>query len=445
MIETFKNAFKIPELKSKLFFTFIIIILYRFGSSIPVPFINSQAISELFASQGDTIFGYLNILSGNAFSQATLFALGIQPYITSSIIMQLLTVAIPALERLQKSGDDGRKKITQITRYVTVALGLITGYGYYMYCRGYGLLSNNTLFAGIVIVACYSAGSALIMWLGEKINENGIGNGISMILFSNIVSMLPTTVMSSVNSITSKATSSANPAGDVILEVLKWVIVAAVAVVLVAFVVFMSNAERRLQVQYSKRVVGRKMYGGQSTFLPIKINMSGVMPIIFASSIVSIPITIISFINSNPEPGTTLHLVNRIFSPTGVLYITLTFILIIAFSYFYISISFNPLEVANNLKKNGGFIPGIRPGKPTTDYITKILNKIVLIGGLFLGAVAIFPMTINAIASVVPAMQSLRGMAFGGSSLLIIVGVALETTREIEAQMSMRHYKGFLE
>ena len=448
MIETFKNAFKIPELRAKLIFTFIIIILYRIGSAIPVPFVSSEAISELFNTQSDanlsdTIFGYLNILSGNAFSQATLFALGISPYITSSIIMQLLTIAIPALERLQKSGDDGRKKITQITRYVTVLLGLITGYGYYMFCRGYNLLNNKTVFAGIVIVACYSAGSALIMWLGEKINENGIGNGISIILFSNIISVLPTTVMSNVNNIISKASTGANPAGDVIVEIVKSAVIAAIAVVLVAFVVFMSNAERRLQVQYSKRVVGRKMYGGQSTHLPIKVNMSGVMPIIFASSIVSMPITVISFINSQPEYGTPLRFVYDLFSTTSILYIVLTFALIIAFSYFYISISFNPIEVANNLKKNGGFIPGIRPGKPTTDYITKILNKIVLIGGLFLAVVAVFPLTANAISAA--AFNTRSAIAFGGSSLLIVVGVALETTREIEAQMSMRHYKGFLE
>ena len=458
MIETFKNAFKIPELRAKLVFTFIIIILYRVGSAIPVPFIDSAGMANLFDQMDNTIFGYLNILSGNAFSQATLFALGIQPYITASIIMQLLTVAIPALERLQKSGDDGRKKITQITRYVTVLLGLITGYGYYMYLGslrfqdGTGILNTvgfsggERFFVGVVIVACYSAGSALIMWLGEKINESGIGNGISMILFTNIISMLPTTVASSVNAIISRASGS-NPAGDVIMETVKWAVIAAVALALVAFVVFMSNAERRLQVQYSKRVVGRKMYGGQSTHLPIKVNMSGVMPIIFASSIVSVPITVISFINANPEHGTALSVVNSLFSPTSILYISLTFILIIAFSYFYISISFNPVEVSNNLKKNGGFIPGIRPGKPTSDYISKILNKIVLIGGLFLAFVAVFPLTVNAVVSIIPALQSLGlgGLAFGGSSLLIVVGVALETTREIEAQMSMRHYKGFLE
>ena len=447
MIETFKNAFKIPELRAKLIFTFIIIILYRIGSAIPVPYINSSQMAELFATQGDTIFGYLNILSGNAFSQATLFALGIQPYITASIIMQLLTVAIPALERMQKSGDDGRKKITQITRYVTVVLGLITGYGYYIYCRSLMLVTNTSFFVGIVIVACYSAGSALIMWLGEKINEDGIGNGISIILFTNIISMLPNTVMATVNTIIQRATGSGNPAADVILEVVKSAVILAFALGMVAFVVFMSNAERRLQVQYSKRVVGRKMYGGQSTHLPIKVNMSGVMPIIFASSIVSVPITIISFMQNDPAPGTTLRFVYDLFRPTSILYIVLTFALIIAFSYFYISISFNPIEVANNLKKNGGFIPGIRPGKPTTDYITKILNKIVLIGGLFLAFIAVLPLTVSAIASAVPILQSagLGGLAFGGSSLLIVVGVALETTREIEAQMSMRHYKGFLE
>jgi len=453
MFETFRNAFKIPELRAKLLFTLIILVLYRLGAAIPVPFIDSQMMQTLFESQGDTIFGYLNILSGDAFSKATLFALSISPYITASIVMQLLTIAIPALEKLQKSGEDGKKKITQITRYVTVALGLITGYGYYMTCRNYGLVKNTGLFAGIVIVACYSAGSALIMWLGEKINEKGIGNGISMILFANIVSRLPSSAISQIQGIYTSISKGTATAGGVILDIVKIVVILAIAIVIVAFVVYMSNAERRIPVQYSKRVVGRKMYGGQSTYLPMKVNMSGVMPIIFASSMVSIPITIITFLNKNPggiplatgdNAQPVLNFLYRLLGTTSPVYIVLEFALIIAFSYFYISISFNPLEVSNNLMKNGGNIPGIRPGRPTTDFITKILNRIVLIGGLFLAVIAVFPLIVNSISTALQ-LGNLSSIAFGGSSLLIVVGVALETTKEIEAQMTMRHYKGFLE
>ena len=456
MFETFRNAFKIPELRAKLVFTMVIVLLYRLGAAIPVPFVNSEMMSELMSSQGDTIFGYLNILSGNAFSHATLFALSITPYITSSIVMQLLTIAIPALEKLQKSGEDGRKKITQITRYVTVLLGIITGYGYYITLLNgvvteagrQSFLTNTHWFSGIVIVTCYSAGSALIMWLGEKINESGIGNGISIILFANIISRVPSGAASIVQDIVSLITgdrvpASGNVAGAVVFEIVRIAVILAVALLIIAFVVFMSNAERRIPVQYSKRVVGRKMYGGQSTYLPMKVNMSGVMPIIFASSMVSIPVTIISFIDSNPSGGA-IKVFYDLFRPTSPLYIVLEFALIIAFSYFYIAISFNPLEVSNNLMKNGGFIPGIRPGKPTVGYITRILNKVVLIGGLFLGFIAVFPLIVNAIVSAFN-LGSFGAIAFGGTSLLIVVGVALETTREIEAQMTMRHYKGFLE
>ncbi|MCL2775068.1 MAG: preprotein translocase subunit SecY [Oscillospiraceae bacterium] len=443
MIQVFRNAIKVPELRMKLIYTMIIIVLYRLGANIPVPFIDTAIWQQLFSSQGDTIFGYLNILSGDAFSKATLFALSITPYITASIVMQLLTIAIPALEKLQKSGDDGRKKITQITRYVTVVLGIITGYGYYMTCRGYGVVTNRSFFAGLVIVVCYSAGSALIMWLGEKINENGIGNGISLILFANIISRLPVWFSGMVKDMIDIITGNGT-AASVLFQLFKTVVIIAVALVIVAFVVFMSYSERRIPVQYSKRMVGRKMYGGQNTYLPIKVNMSGVMPIIFASSMVSIPATIIRFISGgNTTPTGVLGVIYGIFKTSSPVYIIIEFALIIAFSYFYIAISFNPIEVSNNLKKNGGFIPGIRPGLPTTQYITKILNKIVLIGGIFLGVVAVTPLIANAFATMFS--LGLGAIAFGGSSLLIVVGVAIETTREIEAQMTMRHYKGFLE
>jgi len=437
MLETYKNAFKVPELRMKLIFTFIIIVLYRLGAAVPVPYIDSARMQELFASQGDTIFGYLNILSGDAFSKATLFALSISPYITSSIVMQLLTIAIPYLENLQKE-EEGKKKITQITRYITVVLGLITGYGYYVTCRNYGLVKDTGLFAGIVIVACYSAGSALIMWLGEKINENGIGNGISMILFANIVSRIPSAAASQVYGIYNDIVNKTATASSVIFDALRLTVILAVAIVIVAFVVFMSNAERRFPIQYAKRQVGRKMYGGQNTYLPLKVNMSGVMPIIFASSMVSIPITVIRLIDSNPTGF--LKTLGDILGTRSPVYILLEFAMIIAFSYFYIAISFNPIQVSNQLKENGGFIPGIRPGKPTAEYITKTLNKVVFIGGLFLGLIAVFPLIINAVASTINNAWGLGAIAFGGTSLLIVVGVALETTKELESHLDLRNF-----
>ena len=431
MLKTLQNAFKIPEMRKKILFTIFILILYRFGAVIPVPYVNSDIINTLMKQGEGSLFQYLNILSGEAFSKATLFALSISPYITSSIVMQLLTIAIPALEKLQQSGEEGRKKITQITRYVTVALGLITAYGYYMYMRNNQVLTNNGVFAAIVIIACYSAGTALIMWLAEKINENGIGNGISLILFVNIVSSGPTIISILISYVTSATLRSW---GTVIAE-----LIVIFAIVIITFIVFVTNSERRLPVQYAKKVVGRKMYGGQSTNLPIKLNMAGVMPIIFANSIVALPSTI-ALLFPTPAKGSFWEKFLNFFSYQSWFYAVLFFVLIIAFSYFYIAISFNPVEVANNLKKNGGFIPGIRPGKPTSDYITRVLNRITLIGALFLGVIAIFPLIVNMASG-----SSLGSIAFGGSSLLIVVGVALDTARELEAQMTMRHYKGVLE
>ena len=428
MLQTLKNAWKIVDLRNKLLFTLLIVVLYRLGAVIPVPFIDSAALSSLMSMADGSIFQYLNIMSGDAFAKATLFALSISPYITSSIVMQLLTIAIPALEKLSKSGDEGRKKITQITRYVTVGLGLITAYGYYTYMRAYNLLLDRGVFAAIVIISCYVAGTALIMWLAEKINENGIGNGISIILFANIVAGLP----AGVGAVWSYLTS-----GTVIGVVIA-VLTTVIAIAMVVFIVFMTNSERRIPIQYAKKVVGRKMYGGQSSTLPIKLNMTGVMPLIFANSIVALPATIAQFANPDPD-GFWGKLVSAL-SYNSIIYAIIFFILIILFAYFYIAISFNPVEVANNLKKNGGFIPGIRPGKPTSDYITKILNKITLIGALFLSVIAVVPLLANIISG-----GYLNGIAFGGSSIIILVGVILETTREIEAQMTMRHYKGFLE
>lgn len=428
MFKTFIDAWKIPDLRKRMLFVIFILILYRFGAVIPVPFISSDMLNYMLSFSEGSMFQYLNILSGQAFSRATLFALSITPYINASIIMQLLTVAIPALENLQKSGEEGRKKITQITRYVTVALGLITSYGYYMYMRNMGVLTNYGVFAAIVIIACYSAGTALIMWMAEKINENGIGNGISMILFANIVSGMFSVIGGFID-------LARRGVWGIILSI----IAAIGSVLIVTFVVFITNSERRLPVQYAKRVVGRRMYGGQSSNLPLKLNMSGVMPIIFANSIVALPSTI-AILFPAPKEGTFWYGFLEFFSYRSWFYALLFFVLIILFSFFYTSILFNPVEIANNLKSNGGFIPGIRPGKPTADYITKILNRITLIGAIFLAVIAVLPLIVNLASNF-----ALGAIAFSGSSLLIVVGVVLETAREIEAQMTLRHYKGFLE
>ncbi len=427
MLKTLRNAWKIPELRNKILITIFIVILYRFGAIVPVPFIDSNLMSQAIASTQGSIFQYLDILSGSAFSQATLFALSISPYITASIVIQLLSVAIPALERLSKQGEEGKKILTQWTRIITVVLGLVTAFGYYMYMKNYGMLTDTGVFAAFVIIGCYVAGTALVMWLAEQINEFGIGNGISIILFANILSSGFSIVGTFINYIKS------GPWGIVIVEAM-----VIVSLAIITFVVFITESERRLPVQYAKKVVGRKMYGGQSTHLPIKLNMSGVMPIIFANSIVALPSTLALIFQ--PKAGGVWEKIVNFFSPNGWFYPIFFAVLIVAFAYFYISISFNPVEVSNNLKKNGGFIPGIRPGKPTSDYISKVLGRIVLIGAFFLCIIAVLPMIANWISG-----GALQGIAFGGSSLLIVVGVALETAREIEGQMTMRHYKGFLE
>ncbi len=437
MFQTLRNAFKIPELKNKILFTLFIVLIYRIGAALPVPYVNATAIQGL---TDIPILEYLNIMAGGALSNATLFALGVQPYINASIIIQLLAIAIPALERLSKEGEEGKRKLNSITRYVTVALALLMALGYYMLLKNQmNILTDTGVFAAVVVIACYCAGAALVMWLAEKINESGIGNGISIILFANIIARIPTMA----GSVWSIASAWTNSVVGWILAILFVIAVIAVVIALVAFVVFLTESERKIPVQYAKRVVGRKMYGGQSSVLPIKLNMTGVMPIIFASTICSLPATIMAFITKPANPGfglTVYNLFETLFSPTSIFYMVIYLVLIILFAYFYISISFNPIEVANNLKKNGGFIPGIRPGKPTSDYISKILSKITLIGAIFLAFVAIFPMVVNAISQ-----NQLSGIAYTGSSLLIVVGVAIETAREIEAQMTMRHYKGFLE
>ena len=439
MFKTFKNAFKIPELRSKILFTLFIIILYRIGSVIPVPFTNVGELGAAYSQTG--VLTYLSMLSGSAFAQGTLFALGVSPYITAQIVIQLLTIAIPALERLAQNGEDGRKKINKITRYVTVVLSVITGIGYYLIMENqYGLVKKgyDNAFGIIVIIACYVAGASIVMWLGEKIDEQGIGNGISILLFANIVSGLPQQIMSYVATLQGSKQAA-------------WVI--AVMETLenfntlgnIVFVFYMSDSEIRIPVQYAKRVVGRKVYGGQNTNLPIKLNMSGVMPIIFANTLVSLPVTIVTLVkNAKVKAGGELGKfgtwLEKALGTDSWFYVVLLLILIIAFAYFYISISFNPVEVSNNLMQNGGFVPGIRPGKSTALYIKKILNKVTLMGAFFLSIVACVPLILNIVSG-----GLLGVIAFSGSTMLIVVGVIIETIREIEGQMTMRHYKGFLE
>ena len=456
MIETIRNAWKIPELRKKILFTVFALLIFRLGSVVPVPFIDSNMLGATLNNMGG-IFTLLGAMNGTAFSMAAVFALGVQPYINSSIIIQLLTVAIPALERLQKEGgEEGRKKIAAITRYVTVAIGLLQGFGYYTLIRTQGggtMLDTAGLpgwWAGIVIVLCFTAGSAFVMWLGEQITEFGIGNGISILLFAGIVSRFPRMVGDIItglgyynNPLTDEMKASMSETQIAAYEnaaLAPWMVPVIIIgmLALVVFIVFISNAERRLPVQYAKRVVGRKMYGGQSTHIPIKVNMSGVMPIIFAQSIASLPATIGAFAGWTTTSGGFGGGLMNLFDTTKPFYSILYFLLIVGFSYFYATMQFNPIEVANNLKKNGGFIPGFRPGKPTADFIMKVLNKITMFGALYLSVVAIAPI-------ITSNLVSYNSLAIGGTSVIIVVGVALETVKQMEAQMLMRNYKGFLE
>jgi len=430
VLETIRTAWKIEDLRKKILFTLFIVLLYRLGNAVYVPYVNITALEEYFAELNNTALGLLNMMSGGAFSKATIFALSIQPYINASIIIQLLTIAIPALERLQKEGgEDGQKKLASITRYSTVLIGLLQGFAYYMLIRNNNLLSATGIWQAIVIILTFTAGSALIMWLGEQISEFGIGNGISIILFASIVARFPGDVGSMISNVST---------GSISLIAVLLMLLGALAIVVL--IIFVTNAERRIPVQYSKRVVGRKMYGGQSTHLPMKVNMSGVLPIIFAQSIASLPATIAAFFKA-PDSGTFAYGFLKAIGTTSFLYAFIYFLLIIFFSYFYSTIQFNPVEIANNLKKNGGFIPGFRPGKPTSEYIQKSLNKVTLFGAIYLGIVAVVPIIISAFSTT--ARNS--GIALGGTSVIIVIGVALETVRALESQMIMRNYKGFLE
>ena len=419
MFKTLANAWKIEELRKKIIFTLLILLIYRIGNAIPVPFINTALMADYFeANLSNTILGFYNTMAGNAFSQASVLALGIQPYINASIIIQLLTIAIPALERMAKEeGEEGKKKINMITRYATVGLALLMGWGYYTMLNSAGIITQPGFLTGLVIVLSFTAGSSVVMWMGEQITEFGIGNGISMILFANIISGIPQTLMT--------------------MFMMKWwvaLIITVIMAALVLFIVFINDAERRIPIQYAKRVVGRKVYGGQNSNLPIKVAMSGVLPVIFAQSIASLPATICAFTGK-----TSGWAYENLFSSTSWIYAVCYGLLIFFFSWFYSTIQYDPVEISNNLKKNGGFIPGFRPGKPTAEFIKKVINKIVIFGAVYLAVVALLPIIGGNL------MPGVRNLAIGGTSVIIVVGVALETVKALEAQMLMRHYKGFLD
>ena len=428
MIATMRNAWRVDEIRKKLLFMFFMILLYRLGNAVTVPYVDTSLLREYFTQLNNTVLGLINTMSGSALERASIFALSIQPYINASIIIQLLTVAIPALERLQKDGgEDGKKKLENITRYSTIGIAILQGYGYYVLISNGGMLDPNAtgFWPPVVIVGTFMTGSALLMWMGEQITEFGIGNGISVILFVRIVSRFPTSIGTMIRS------TIANPSGW-------WIHILMLigALAIIVLIVIVTNAERRIPVQYSKRVVGRKMYGGQSTHLPMKVNMSGVLPVIFAQSIASIPATVVVFV-----PRWENSWIMRVFDTSSIPYAILYFLLIVFFSYFYSTVQFNPIEIANNLKKNGGFIPGFRAGKPTSEFIQKVLTKITLFGALYLAIIAITPILISRFSQT--AQNS--GISLGGTSVIIVVSVALETIKQLESQLLMRHYKGFLE
>ena len=426
MIQTIRKAWAIPELRKKLVFTALLLLIFRIGNAITVPYVDVNMLGQYIEAMSTTVLGLYNVMSGNAFATATIFALGVQPYINSSIIIQLLTVAIPALQRMaREGGEEGKKKIQSITRYATIIIAVLQGWGYYSIMKQGAILTQQGIWPALVIIVSFVAGSAFVMWLGEQITEFGVGNGISMILFAGIISRIPSAVS------TGYATLRADPT--------KWWAILLVVVgvlALIVLIVWVNGAERRIPVQYAKRQVGRKMYGGQSSTLPMKVNMSGVLPIIFAQTIAMLPATIGAF--ATPKEGSFWEAVLNAVDTKSILYMVLYFLMIIMFSYFYSTIQFNPIEISNNLKKNGGFIPGFRPGKPTTDFIKKVLNKVTLFGAIYLGVVAILPLIIGK-AVAIPALS------MGGTSVIIVVGVALETVQSLESQMLMRQYKGFLE
>lgn len=433
MIETIRKAWKVPELRKKLLYVAFILVIFRLGNNIPVPFINTTALQAYFDSASSSILGLMNVMSGGSFGTATMLALSIQPYINASIIIQLLTVAIPPLERLQRDGGEaGKRKLEAITRYSTLALGLLQGFGYYMLIRTNSFLSDTSVWAAIVIIATFTAGSVFVMWLGEQITGMGIGNGISILLFAGIISRLPSAVFYMYEGAKNWFAGKESGGSEIVLHPAMIPVFIIGMILMLVFIVFISLSERKIPVQYAKRVVGRKMYGGQATTIPIKVNMSGVMPIIFAQTIASIPATIAAFV-----PSLSDSTFIRLFDTTSVIYCVIYALLIVGFSYFYATIQFNPVEVANNLKKQGGFIPGYRAGRPTAEFLSKILNRITLFGAIYLAIVAILPIVTGAIFQI-------SALAIGGTSVLIVVSVALDTQKSLEANMMMKQYKGFL-
>lgn len=431
MFETLSNAFRAKDIRRKLLYTLMIIVVFRFGSAIPVPFLDPSQLATA-VDQAGSFLGFLNLFTGGGLENATLFAMSIVPYINASIIIQLLTVAIPALERLQKEGERGRKKLTQITRYLTVALAIVQALGYYFLLRSYDAVEYTSgfdgVFAAIVIVVTFTAGTAFIVWLGERISEKGIGNGISIILFAGIISRAPQAISSMIDMFNLGVSGQWQ-------YFIYLPLIVIIFLAMIVLIVVMNEAERRIPVQYSKRVVGRRMYAGQNSHIPVKISMSGVMPIIFASAILSIPSMIAGFIDL--QPGTFWYSFFSVFNYDSWGYAIIYFALIIAFNFFYVAIQYNPVEIANNLRKNNGSIPGIRPGKPTSDFISRVIWKIAMVGALFLGLIAVFPIVFTMLTS--------TNIALGGTSIIIIVGVALETVRVIESQLTMQKHKGFLE
>ena len=431
MFETFRNAWKTEDLRKRLLYTLLILILFRLGCAIPVPYITSSALESMFTT--GSMLTYLNMMSGGAMSRCTIFALGVQPYINATIIIQLLCVAIPYLENLSKEGEEGRQKLTKISNYTGAAIALLLSIAYYFIIRRMGALKYTDgfagIFSGIVIVACFTAGAQLITWCGEQIDDKGIGNGLSLLIFSSIVSNWSSLYTTVAGLLTRAA------AGETQFYILLPLLVV-LALVVIVFIIIMTNAERRITIQYAKRVVGRKQMGGQNSYLPLKLNMSGVMPIIFASALVSIPGTIGSFLQIDQQAHPVWYAFFHTFNYTSWLYVVIYLLLILAFNYFYVAIQYNPVEIANNLRRNNGSIPGFRPGKPTSDFLTRTLNKITLIGAIFLAAVAVLPIILG----------NLTGMSIqlGGTSLLIVVGVALDTTRSLDSFMTMRNHKGFL-
>ena len=445
MFSTIKSAFKIPDLRRRIFFTIFMLIVFRFGAHIPVPYLSKDAMQAFLGNGGMDLFSMFDIFTGGAFSNATVMALGVSPYINASIIVQLLAVAIPSLERLSKEGVEGRKKLNKINRYLGIVLALIQGAGLYVTLHNMGVQSdikpimNESFLTFCVIVLTFTAGTAFIVWLGELITEKGLGNGVSLIIYAGIVSRIPSSAVAIYQQYLAPGVLS-----------IKGIIISAailvVAILAITLVVLFNSAERKIPVQYAKRVVGRKMYGGQSTNIPIKVVMGGVMPIIFASSIMAFPATIVRLVTGGniPQTGVWHHVLGCLSAGlsnawwTYIVYAILYFLLIIFFTYFYSSIQFNPIEMANNMKKSGGYIPGYRPGKPTSDFISKVASRLNFTGAIFLGIIAVLPIVVGAIFGI-------NGLQIGGTSLLILEGVALETVAQIESQMTMRHYKGFLE